>query len=275
MINFFRRIRQSLLTANPPARTSGRAARFSKYGIYAIGEIVLVVIGILIALSINNWNESRKEKEVENRYISSILSDLKDQNASIDINLESEEVNFKAAGQIIRSYQENNALILNKTFYKLASAVTSRKTFVITDPTFTDLVSSGNINILKNAETKKRLINYYQDLERIEKIIQNNNTLLIDQNYISVYNKVGYYFTSLEELSTDKFELNEHMIIPEYENNLEEISKKLFLEDENKLAFMNAIYLRNVVAITNYKFLKDIQSNTQSLIEVIEKLTRD
>lgn len=61
MIKFFRKIRQRLLTEN----------KFSKYLIYAIGEIVLVVIGILIALALNNWSEKAKEidfavKEVEN-----------------------------------------------------------------------------------------------------------------------------------------------------------------------------------------------------------------
>ncbi len=55
MIKFFRKIRQQLLTEN----------KFSKYLIYAIGEIVLVVIGILIALSINNSNEERKLEVVE------------------------------------------------------------------------------------------------------------------------------------------------------------------------------------------------------------------
>jgi len=50
MIKFFRKIRQKLLSEN----------KFSKYLIYAIGEIILVVIGILIALGINNWNENRK-----------------------------------------------------------------------------------------------------------------------------------------------------------------------------------------------------------------------
>ncbi len=50
MINFFRKIRQKLLTEN----------KFSRYLLYAIGEIVLVVIGILIALQVNNWNENRK-----------------------------------------------------------------------------------------------------------------------------------------------------------------------------------------------------------------------
>src|SRR5210317_2597146 len=55
MIKFFRRIRQQLLSEN----------KFSKYLIYAIGEIILVVIGILIALSINNWNEDRKKGNLE------------------------------------------------------------------------------------------------------------------------------------------------------------------------------------------------------------------
>jgi len=55
MIKFFRKIRQKLLTEN----------KFSKYLIYAIGEIILVVIGILIALQINNWNQQQKENAFE------------------------------------------------------------------------------------------------------------------------------------------------------------------------------------------------------------------
>jgi len=58
MLRFFRQIRQRLLTDNPPDQAS-RAGKFSKYLLYAIGEILLVVIGILIALEVNNWNENR------------------------------------------------------------------------------------------------------------------------------------------------------------------------------------------------------------------------
>jgi uncharacterized membrane protein YgaE (UPF0421/DUF939 family) len=86
-------MRQNLLMEN----------KTSPYFKYAIGEIVLVVIGILIALQINNWNESRKEMEIEHRYFTNILSDLKNQNASIDIQLEREQEYFEAAGHIIKS----------------------------------------------------------------------------------------------------------------------------------------------------------------------------
>lgn len=63
MIKFFRLIRQQLLTEN----------KFSKYFLYAIGEIILVVIGILIALGINNWNESQKQKDFSKK----LLLDIK------------------------------------------------------------------------------------------------------------------------------------------------------------------------------------------------------
>ena len=67
MINFFRKIRKKLLTEN----------KFSKYLLYAIGEIILVVIGILIALSINNKNEQNKNKLIEIKILSELRNDLK------------------------------------------------------------------------------------------------------------------------------------------------------------------------------------------------------
>ena len=77
MIKFFRKIRQRLLSEN----------KFSKYLIYAIGEIVLVVIGILIALSINNANdfENQRQKEITllNEMSRNLQIDLKDLNYNI------------------------------------------------------------------------------------------------------------------------------------------------------------------------------------------------
>jgi hypothetical protein len=77
MIKFFRHIRKSLLVEN----------KNSKYFKYAIGEIVLVVIGILIALQINYWNEQRKENRKVNDVYSNLLLDIKADSVSYSLNL--------------------------------------------------------------------------------------------------------------------------------------------------------------------------------------------
>lgn len=74
MIKFFRKIRQKTLTEN----------KFGKYLTYAIGEIILVVIGILIALSINNWNQERQQKKVLNNIYATIKADLQQDIVNID-----------------------------------------------------------------------------------------------------------------------------------------------------------------------------------------------
>ena len=66
MVHFFRRIRQKLLANN----------QMKKYILYAIGEIALVMIGILLALQVNNWNEGRKNRLKEKVYLENLKSDL-------------------------------------------------------------------------------------------------------------------------------------------------------------------------------------------------------
>ncbi|WP_432410518.1 DUF6090 family protein [Rasiella sp. SM2506] len=101
MIKFFRRIRKNLLTEN----------KFSKYLLYAIGEIILVVIGILIALNINNWNEERKEKVV----VRNVLKDIR-------YDLVADTVKFSRDLQSIPGFVDNAKSLLNGTFSDTISA---------------------------------------------------------------------------------------------------------------------------------------------------------
>ncbi|WP_223115320.1 DUF6090 family protein [Hanstruepera ponticola] len=77
MIKFFRKIRQNLLS-------EGKTEKYLKY---AIGEIILVVIGILIALQINNWNEKRKERNKEDQLIDVLITDLQSKKAEFTSDL--------------------------------------------------------------------------------------------------------------------------------------------------------------------------------------------
>lgn len=263
MINFFRRIRQSLLS-------EGKTGKYLKY---ALGEIFLVVIGILIALSINNWNQKRKEKNIEDQYVKNIIRDLKEQLSSIEIQLSKEKSYYEAASYLIEDFNKDQTFTIDSIFFKNATILANRKTFVIIDPTYTDLVSSGNISIIKSQFKKDILLDYYQELERIEKIIQNNNSLLIDQHYMKGFLKNGYYYENLYDIyeikSLAKFPGK--VILPNYEPILESISKNIILKDENKLEFLNVINLRQAIALGNYYDLQVVTANTQSLIEELNQ----
>jgi hypothetical protein len=91
MIKFFRHIRKSLLSDNLSNGQAGKtgssteaSAKAVRYFKYAIGEIILVVIGILIALSINNWNEERKTKDTIKGIYAIVKSDLESDVKTID-----------------------------------------------------------------------------------------------------------------------------------------------------------------------------------------------
>jgi len=104
MIKFFRRIRQQLLTENSSALPAGR---FSKYLLYGIGEIVLVVIGILIALAINNKNELRKTKQFEYQILNDIKSSMEGNFFQLDMCLEANAESVASADIILKFLEDN------------------------------------------------------------------------------------------------------------------------------------------------------------------------
>lgn len=83
MIKFFRKIRQKLINQN----------RVRKYLIYAIGEIILVMIGILLALQVNDWNDDRKNKKLEKEFLVGLKKTLR---LDLDRNLKSQKINQEA-----------------------------------------------------------------------------------------------------------------------------------------------------------------------------------
>ncbi|MDX1702448.1 MAG: DUF6090 family protein, partial [Melioribacteraceae bacterium] len=127
MLTFFRKIRKKLLgTANT-----------SKYILYAVGEIALVVIGILIALQINNWNERNKTRAKEYQALSEILSDLDVSITSLNHILYTDENNIEQAIYSLNVVLEH---LNNSTPYHDSLSLHFRNVFNYPD---VDLKSSG------------------------------------------------------------------------------------------------------------------------------------
>ncbi|SDH72036.1 hypothetical protein SAMN04489796_1045 [Winogradskyella thalassocola] len=108
MIKFFRKIRYNLMEKN----------KTGKYFKYAIGEIVLVVIGILIALSINNWNQKRIEKkQIRNIYIR-IVQDLNNTASEIESDIKNMDIIYPLMQNILNGDIERDSLLSSNDYFR-------------------------------------------------------------------------------------------------------------------------------------------------------------
>ncbi len=150
MIKFFRTIRQKLLSEN----------KLSKYLVYAIGEIVLVVIGILIALSINNWNEEQKANQKQslilNELINSINNDLWEYENYLNPRLK-----IKKSGiDSLRTYILDNKGIKDSLFLKFYEMSQQDIHFRFGNGPFEALKSSG-LELIRNDSLRTHINNTY------------------------------------------------------------------------------------------------------------------
>lgn len=167
MIKFFRRIRLKLLSENPSA---GRAGKFSKYLIYAFGEIVLVVIGILIALQINNWNEQRKTNRQEQTLLGALRQEFVHNQKELQTVIGINRNNIEGAGEFasILSPKKTDlseieiAKYWNKAFRQ--EAIYRPSLGVLNEA-----INSGNLSIIKNNELRNILSSFEADLQQLRK----------------------------------------------------------------------------------------------------------
>ena len=171
MIKFFRKIRQQLISEN----------QMGKYLKYAIGEILLVVIGILIALQINNWNQNRIDSKLEQDYYCRILEDFKLTQNLIDTSKKDVRKQIDYGKQIIidiHKSKKSKEEILNNwlKFIRLQK-------FVPNNTSYKDAVSSGNLNLFKDEEIKKSLAIYDANLENILTQINQNRDQVVERSF--------------------------------------------------------------------------------------------
>lgn len=166
MIKLFRHIRQNLIMEN-------KSANYLKY---VIGEIVLVVIGILIALQINNWNESRKERVVETELLrnlrNSLISDIENQ---IDPFLNQIQLDLKNIDDIKHFF--NTSEIYNDSMNIKFNSIMYSKNFAYEVTSYKALENAG-IQLIQNTELKTQILKLYNmsypDLDFVISNFMNN-----------------------------------------------------------------------------------------------------
>lgn len=146
MFRFFRQLRQRLLTEN----------KFSRYLLYALGEIMLVVLGILIALQIDTWNNNRLlEKEARTLYENTeqqLLEDRRNIEGQIAYNNKNNE-QFRYAIGLIGANDRSS----RDSLRAIAGKLVDYSDFDRQGNIYETMVNSGDVKLLKNEEIKRRL----------------------------------------------------------------------------------------------------------------------
>ncbi|WP_455168474.1 DUF6090 family protein [Aegicerativicinus sediminis] len=197
MNRFFKNIRQTLLMEN----------KNSKYLKYAVGEIVLVVIGILIALAINNWNEERKIELGQTQFLKSLKEDLSNDLIQLNKIIEYQTGKLKTVSTL------QNELQTTKNFEKIETLFTqsqyaSNDTFFANTGTYTTSISSGAIANLTPESLKIAITTLY---ERFYYRLTYNGEVYDDRtNEVSFkrgefYNKIDKKLVNPEVLNSSGF----------------------------------------------------------------------
>ena len=148
MIKFFRKIRQKMLSEN----------KFSKYLIYALGEIILVVIGILIALWLNNLNFQQKQKAQEIYILKELKSDILKDKYDFELNIRGHQMMIRSIDNILDAISRTEVYHDSLDIQFALSMM--RPISIVHDGTYKSLNSKG-LNLISNDSLREKIINQY------------------------------------------------------------------------------------------------------------------
>ena len=245
MIKFFRHIRQRYISEG----------KTKKYLLYAIGEIILVVIGILIALQINNWNEGRKERKVENDILSMLYEDLQSAEKFSKTYIESEQSYLEILETVLNT--ESLPKILDddlKTAEYFNKAFWDFEIKVPVINTYSDLKNAGKIAIIKNHEIRDRLSILNANINNLERLIldrMNVHQIRIDEICVEDVNFLHLL----------KFKL------PDY--NISLGPKNDYVDIMNRPKVRNLMGIKTVLTNEALGYRKSLHSDIESIVTLI------
>jgi len=179
MIKFFRKIRQRLLTEN----------KFSKYLLYAFGEIILVVIGILIALQINNWNQGRIVKEQNQIILQNLNKEFSENLIELNSIVNRLDDVIEGLDTLLTTMRTQEITITESEFDQLLNTTFWMPNWSPSSFVLAEIKNSGGLSKLNSNNLKILLFNWEREFDNLD-----NNKDMFQQygaEYIEFIAKYG------------------------------------------------------------------------------------
>jgi len=170
MLNYFKEVRNKLV----------KEGNLRKYIAYAIGEIVIVVAGILLALYLNNWNQERTDKKLEIQYYQSMNNQLQE-----DLNIILGEINYNQ-NYLNQFYYAKNLILMNDesmidTLGNIAINMVRFSDFRRKSNIYQTLINSGEIIKINNYKITERLQSLEETYTYINRLEENHSSIILSQ----------------------------------------------------------------------------------------------
>jgi type II secretory pathway pseudopilin PulG len=266
-MKLFRKLRQTLLS-------KGKTKEYLKY---ALGEIVLVVIGILVALQLNNWNTEMDNREKEQLYLNNLKLDLQNQILEIDEQIESEQRFMSHGKEILDAFNEDSTFFFDAALLEAANGLQDRRTFKTINPTYSELINTGEMKLIREEAIKRQLVTYYQDIERTKEVIKLNNSYFVDSETAPKLRRlIPSYWADPEDYSKKMTKELRYQggISQEKMDFLISIAQSKLKEQGNLLEFINMATTRYDYAWFHVQIMLAKKRETMQLLEKLNSLTK-
>jgi hypothetical protein len=249
MIKFFRKIRQNLLS-------EGKTGKYLKY---ALGEIILVVIGILIALQINNWNISKSNLKESNEFVERLKAEVKSNMDFTKEEIEKKESQKRSSLTILKMIGEDITKLSSKKFDSLINISMANGNMEFKNGTLNEGLNTGKVALIKSDSLKMLLYGLPSLVEEVRTGEKYMNEDLNEYFYPFIYEHIS--FRQMDYKNT---------------NHGEQIGPSKFI-NHNNLDVLNSlkfeslidnIFYNSNVQIENYQKLK---KELEILYELMEK----
>jgi len=178
--NAFNRERLEVKQNEEQARTALQDKRLG----HVLLELLLLVAGILIALGVNGWIEDRREATSERLYLERLARDFNQDLEVLDEFVSFEERQTNDAVLAYRPLCGGAAVDDREEVARALDHLTGRRTIRFARATYSDLLSTGNLRLIRDAALRDRIVKLYESNERWAAIIDRNNQVYVDQLYL-------------------------------------------------------------------------------------------
>ena len=254
MIKFFRKIRYNLME-------KGKTGKYFKY---AIGEIILVVIGILLALQLNTWKENSENKTVERSYLEGIRNNLDQDIYDLNELIGKDTIKLHMYTKLLRAFTDKSTNKYSGDFIYAIGQSYITHTFNGNSIVFEDMKSSGKINFVTSDVLRFSILEYYNDSQIIIKY-QN-------QQYTNEFNELK------RSAFHDNIDLNslieDYMFEDKWRASIDQLDLSFFdadIDSDKVKKFVNRISVMKVLMQSNNNNNYDLVFKAERLRDKISE----